>query len=59
MLALTFGALFKQAALIFALEPVFAALFAFLLAGETLGLRGLLGGALILAGTIVAEIRRR
>jgi drug/metabolite transporter (DMT)-like permease len=47
-----------HAALIFSLEPVFAALFAFLLAGETLGPRGLLGGALILTGTIVAELRR-
>lgn len=45
-------------ALIFSLEPVFAAFFAYLVAGETLGPRGLLGGALILAGMVVAELRR-
>jgi drug/metabolite transporter (DMT)-like permease len=45
-------------ALIFSLEPVFAALFAYLVAGETLGPLGLLGGAIILVGMIVAEIRR-
>lgn len=45
-------------ALIFSLEPVFAALFAFLVDGEVLGPRGILGGAIILVGMIVAEIRR-
>jgi len=44
-------------ALIFAAEPVFAALFSFLLIGELLGPRQLLGCALILAGMIVAETR--
>jgi drug/metabolite transporter (DMT)-like permease len=43
-------------ALIFSMEPVFAAVFAFLLAGETLGARGVAGGALMLAGMLVAEI---
>lgn len=46
-------------ALIFATEPVFAALFAWLLAGETLTLRGYVGGALILIGMIVAEMPGR
>ncbi len=44
-------------ALIFAAEPVFAALFSFLLIGEVLGPRQLLGCALILAGMVVAELR--
>lgn len=43
-------------ALIFALEPLFAALFALLLLGERLPPRGWLGGALILTGTLVAEL---
>ncbi|MCX6031001.1 MAG: DMT family transporter [Chloroflexi bacterium] len=45
-------------ALIFAAEPVFAALFSFLLIGETLGPRQLLGCGLILAGMVVGEVRR-
>ncbi len=49
-------------ALIFSAEPVWGALFAYLLAGETLTPRGYLGAALILAGMILAELpvgRRR
>jgi len=45
-------------ALIFSAEPVFAGLFSFLLTGEVLGPRQLLGCALILAGMVVAEMRR-
>jgi drug/metabolite transporter (DMT)-like permease len=45
-------------ALIFAAEPVFAALFSFLLIGEVLGPRQLLGCGLILAGMIAAEMKR-
>jgi drug/metabolite transporter (DMT)-like permease len=45
-------------ALIFALEPVFAAVFSALLYGEALTARALVGGALILAGMLVAELRR-
>ena len=45
------------AALIFVLEPVFAALFAFLLLGERLGWQGWLGGALVVAAMLVAELR--
>ena len=43
-------------ALIFAMEPVFAALFAYLLAGERLGPRRWAGCGLILAGMLVAEV---
>ncbi len=46
-------------ALIFAAEPVFAALFSFLLVGEKLGPQQLAGCGLILAGMVVAEIKRR
>ncbi|MGE5482101.1 MAG: DMT family transporter [Bacteroidota bacterium] len=45
-----------HAAVIFALEPVFAVLFGFLLAGEVLGREEALGSALILAGMLVAEV---
>jgi len=45
-------------ALIFAAEPVFAGLFSFLLVGEVLGPRQLIGCGLILAGMVVAEVRR-
>ncbi len=45
-------------ALIFSMEPVFAALFAYLLAGETLTKRALVGCALILAGMVTAEMTR-
>lgn len=43
-------------ALIFAAEPVFAALFSFLLIGEMLGPWQLVGCALILAGMVAAEL---
>lgn len=43
-------------ALIFAAEPVFAALFGYLLLQERIGCRGFLGCALILAGMVVGEI---
>ena len=45
-----------RTALIFAMEPVFAALFAFLIAGETLTLLGWVGGLLIVLGMIVSEM---
>jgi len=47
-----------RTALVFATEPVFAAVFSFLLIGEVLGLRQLAGCALILAGMVVAELMR-
>jgi drug/metabolite transporter (DMT)-like permease len=43
-------------ALIFALEPVFAAFFALLLAGEVLEGREWLGGAMIILGMLLAEM---
>jgi drug/metabolite transporter (DMT)-like permease len=43
-------------ALIFALEPVFAALFSWLVIGEHLGGRVLLGSGLILAGMVISEV---
>ncbi|MCC7352266.1 MAG: DMT family transporter, partial [Anaerolineae bacterium] len=43
-------------AVIFAGEPVFAAIFSYLFAGEMLGGRALLGCALILAGVLAAEL---
>lgn len=43
-------------ALLFSLEPVFAALFGWWWAGEQLGARALLGCGLILLGMIVAEL---
>ena len=45
-----------RAALMFTAEPVFAALFAFLVAGEVLSPRGLVGCVLILGGMLAAEL---
>jgi drug/metabolite transporter (DMT)-like permease len=44
-----------RTALVFALEPVFAALFGFWLAGDRLGWLGWTGCAVIMAGIVVAE----
>ena len=44
-------------AIILALEPVFAALFAAWFLGERLGPRGVAGGLLVLAGIVVSELR--
>lgn len=41
-----------QTALVYALEPVFAAAFALALLGESLGPRGLVGAALVVAATV-------
>lgn len=48
-----------HAALIFTMEPVFAAFFAFLWLDEVIAGRAFAGAALILAGMLVAEVRRR
>jgi drug/metabolite transporter (DMT)-like permease len=45
-----------RAAIIFALEPVWAAIFAAIILGERMGLRGYLGGILVIAGILVSEI---
>ncbi|EYB66987.1 hypothetical protein DEIPH_ctg055orf0015 [Deinococcus phoenicis] len=44
-----------EASLIYALEPVTAALFSFLLIGERVGLRGALGGLLVVAATVLSQ----
>ncbi|MBW2672555.1 MAG: DMT family transporter [Deltaproteobacteria bacterium] len=43
-------------ALIFCMEPVFAALYAYWAIGERFGVRGLIGAACILTGMIISEI---
>lgn len=48
-----------HAAIIFALEPVAAALLAAWFLGERLGPRGIVGGLLVLAGIVVSELRLR
>lgn len=47
----------SHTALIFSAEPVFAAVFGYMLAGELLGPIGILGGAMIVAGIVVAEVK--
>ena len=47
-----------KVAIIFTLEPLFAALFAFLLLGENIGLYGYLGGLLIISSMFIAEINK-
>lgn len=46
-----------RAGLIFSLEPVFAAGFAYLLYGEQLGANGYIGAFLILAGVVLTELK--
>jgi len=48
-----------RAALIYATEPVFAAAFSLWIFGEALPALGWLGGALIVAGTLVSEVGAR
>jgi drug/metabolite transporter (DMT)-like permease len=48
----------NRTALIFSLEPLFAALFSYLLLGQTLTPKEWLGGALVIAGILISEIRR-
>ncbi len=48
-----------KAALIYAMEPVFAAVFSFLLLSEFLGWLGILGGGLILCGMLCSELGGR
>lgn len=47
------------AALLFALEPVFAAIIAFALLGETLGTVGWIGGGVVLLALMVSELKLR
>ena len=46
----------SRASLIFTLEPVFSAIFAFFLLGERIGVRGYLGAALMLASLVLVEV---
>lgn len=46
-----------RTSLIFTLEPVFGAICAYLILGEYLGKWGFLGGALILCGIVLAELK--
>jgi drug/metabolite transporter (DMT)-like permease len=48
-----------RAAVIFTMEPVFAALFAYLWGGEVLNVRGYAGAALIFLGIILSEFRAK
>ena len=49
----------SHAALVFSMEPVFGALTAYVVAGEILSARAWIGAALILAGTLTAELAPR
>lgn len=49
----------QTAALVFVLEPVFAAVFAMLLLGERLGLEGWIGGALVVGAMAISQLRPR
>jgi drug/metabolite transporter (DMT)-like permease len=45
-------------AIIFSAEPVFGAIFSYLLLGETIGIFGLLGGIAIFSGMFIAQIEK-
>ena len=46
-----------EAALLYTLEPIFASVFSFLILGEQLSIRGLLGAALILGATVWSQLK--
>lgn len=46
-----------QAAVLFALEPVYAATFAYFWLGERLGLQGLAGAGLIVVATLISQLK--
>ncbi len=48
----------NRTALIFALEPIFAAVFSYLTLGQTLSGKEWFGGALVIAGIVTSELRR-
>jgi drug/metabolite transporter (DMT)-like permease len=48
-----------KASIIYTAEPVFAAVFSYLLLGETMGLMGMLGAFLILSGMLCSELGKR
>lgn len=45
-----------RAAIIFSVEPVFAAVIAYFVLGETIGLSGVMGGGIIVLGLLVSEL---
>lgn len=45
-----------RAAIVFSVEPVFAAFIAYLALGEILGVAGIVGGALIIIGILISEL---
>ena len=45
----------QEAALLYALEPVFATVFSFWLLGEGLGVRGVIGAGLVLVATLLSQ----
>lgn len=45
-----------RAAIIFSVEPVFAAVIAYFVLGETIGLQGAFGGGIIVVGLLVSEL---
>ena len=45
-----------RAAVIFSIEPVFAAIFSFLFLGERIGASGIAGGGLVVGGLLVSEL---
>ncbi|HYD63049.1 MAG TPA: DMT family transporter [Noviherbaspirillum sp.] len=47
----------EKAALIFAMEPVFAAMFGWAWLGELLGWRGVAGGAMVIGALVLSELR--
>ena len=48
----------NRTALIFALEPIFAALYAYIVLGQTLTVKEGLGSGLVIAGILTSELRR-
>ncbi len=48
-----------RAAIIYSFEPVAGALFAYLILGEILGNRGLIGAILIFIGMLISELKKR
>ena len=48
-----------RAAIIYSFEPVSGALFAYLILGEILGIRGLSGAILIFVGMLLSELKKR
>jgi drug/metabolite transporter (DMT)-like permease len=45
-----------RAAIIFSVEPVFAAVIAYLVLNETIGIQGVAGGAIIVLGLLISEL---